>query len=148
MDNKSRPKTDYELLRKDIERQAQLLSESFPLLRDDAARVASRLDRLPSRIYLVGCGDSLNVGMATRFVWERLLERPVEALPAMTFSRYAVNTAPTDALVVALSQSGSVTRVVEAVRVAHKHKLKTLTISGRSNSPLSREPADDKYVFN
>jgi glutamine---fructose-6-phosphate transaminase (isomerizing) len=147
MNNHSTPITNFELLYQDLERQAQLIEERIPSLRSEAIRVAKELSGNPSRVYLVGCGDSLNVGMATRFVWERLLDKPVEAIPAMTFSRYAVDTAPEGSLVVALSQSGSVTRVVEAVRVARNRKLKTLAITGKRNSTLALEPADATLIF-
>src|SRR5919199_5012638 len=62
--------------------------------------------RVPSRIYLVGCGDSHYAGLATRFAFERWSGIPTEALESLEFSRYAVEAAPADALVVAVSNSG------------------------------------------
>src|SRR3981081_3424915 len=57
----------------------------------------------PSRMCLVGCGDSHYAGLATRFAFERWTGVPTEALESLEFSRYAVHSAPPDALVVAVS---------------------------------------------
>ena len=53
--------------------------------------------RVPSRVYLVGCGDSHYAGLATRFAFERWSGIPTEALESLEFSRYAVHSAPPDA---------------------------------------------------
>src|SRR5919197_2840412 len=92
-------------------------------LRGGAARALHAAARelplpLPSRIYLVGCGDSHYAGLATRFVFERWAGIPTEALESLEFSRYAVQSAPPDALVVAVSNSGRVARTVECVLAA------------------------------
>jgi len=113
-------------------------------LKETARSIAAGLPA-PSRIYLTGCGDSLNAGMATQLTWEELLSVPVEAIPAMTFARYAVDTAPRDAWVIALSQSGTVNRVVEAVRAAHKRGITTVTITARPDSPLGVEPTSARF---
>jgi glucosamine--fructose-6-phosphate aminotransferase (isomerizing) len=65
----------------------------------------------------------------------------------MTFSRYAVETAPAGSLVVAVSQSGTVRRVVEAVRAARARGLRTLVLTGHPESPLGIEPADVTMPF-
>lgn len=140
------PASDFGLLKQDVLRQADLFASDIPRIRERVqAVVKSRYDGI-ERVYLTGCGDSFNVGMATRWVWEDLLQVPVEALPAMTFSRYAVQTAPPGSLVVALSQSGNVNRVVEAIRVARKKGLKTLSITGKADSALGKEPVDGLVV--
>jgi len=141
------PGTNLELLRADIDRQPDLLANTIPTLRTDAREAASALRTPLPRIYLVGCGDSLNAGMATQLVWERLTGSPVQSIPAMTFSRFAVETAPPNSLVVAVSQSGTVRRVVEAVRAARAHGLRTLVLTGNPDSPLGIEPADVTMPF-
>ena len=75
--------TNLELLAEDIRRQPALLRSSIDGLRGRIGDLAAEIGR-PSRIYIVGCGDSLNVGMAVRFEWERLLGIPVHAIPALT----------------------------------------------------------------
>jgi fructoselysine-6-P-deglycase FrlB-like protein len=73
------------------------------------------LKRAPSRVYLVGCGDSWYCGLATRLAFESWAGVSTEASQALEFSRYGVQYAPPDALVVAISNSGRVARTVEAV---------------------------------
>ena len=141
---------DPELLRlfgEDIRRQGTIMAEQVPMLRQAAEAVVGGLPSRPERVYLIGCGDSLDGAMASRPVWERLLpDSVVEAVPAMTFSSYAVDTAPPGSLVVALSQSGKVTRVIEGVRAARTRGLATLAVTARADSPLAAEPADRLLV--
>ena len=141
---------DPELLRlfgEDIRRQGAVMAEQVPLLRQAAEAVAADLPPRPERVYLIGCGDSLDGAMASRPVWERLLpDSAVEAVPAMTFSSYAVDAAPPGSLVVALSQSGKVTRVIEGVRAARAGGMTTLAVTARTDSPLAAEPVDHLMV--
>ena len=141
---------DPELLRlfgEDIRRQGAVVAEQVPLLRQAAEAVAGDLPPRPERVYLIGCGDSLDGAMASRPVWERLLpDSVVEAVPAMTFSSYAVDSAPPGSLVVALSQSGKVTRVIEGVRAARARGMVTLAVTARADSPLAAEPVDHLMV--
>jgi glucosamine--fructose-6-phosphate aminotransferase (isomerizing) len=116
-------------------------------MRETAGAIAASVPKAPSRVYLIGCGDSLDGGMAARFVWDMLVGLPVEAVPAMTFSTSILDAAPADALVVALSQSGKVSRVVEAVRAARVRGMSTVTITASHGSPLSTEPADASWVI-
>ncbi len=93
---------------------------------------------VPSRIYLVGCGDSYYAGMATRFAFERWTGIPTEAMESLEFSRYAVTTAPADALVVAVSNSGKVTRTIEAAMFAGRRGIRSIGLTYFPDSPLAR----------
>src|SRR5437899_2819273 len=93
--------------------------------------------RVPSRIYLVGCGDSHYAGLATRFAFERWTGIPTEALESLEFSRYAIESAPADALVVAVSNSGRVVRTVECVRVARERCIASLGLTYNPTSALA-----------
>jgi glutamine---fructose-6-phosphate transaminase (isomerizing) len=94
--------------------------------------------RRPSRVYLVGCGDSHYAGLATRFAFERWSGIPTEALESLEFSRYAVESAPADALVIAVSNSGRVVRTVECARVARERGIATLGLTYNPASPLGQ----------
>src|SRR5207248_5603244 len=99
---------------------------------------ATRLPlRVPSRVYLVGCGDSHYAGLATRFAFERWSGVPTEALESLEFSRYAIHNAPSDALVVAVSNSGRVVRTVECARVAGERGISSLGLTYIPASPLA-----------
>jgi glucosamine--fructose-6-phosphate aminotransferase (isomerizing) len=137
--------TNLELLAEDMRRQPALLRSSIDGLRGRIGDLASEFAR-PSRIYIVGCGDSLNVGMTVRFEWERLLGIPVHAIAALTFSRFEAPNVPPDALVITLSQSGTVVRVVEAARASYSRGIPTITMSASGTSPLAREPASATFI--
>lgn len=137
--------TNLELLAEDMRRQPALLRSSIDGLRTPIRELADGIGR-PSRIYIVGCGDSLNIGMTVRFEWERLLGVPVHAIPALTFSRFEVANVPPDALVITLSQSGTVVRVVEAARASYLRGIDTITMSASGTSPLAQEPASATFV--
>jgi glutamine---fructose-6-phosphate transaminase (isomerizing) len=112
-------------------------------LRGGAARtlhaVAAELPlRVPSRIYLVGCGDSHYCGLATRFAFERWSGIPTEALESLEFSRYAIDSAPADALVVAVSNSGRVVRTVECAQAARERGIATLGVTYHADSRLGQ----------
>ena len=141
------PISDFELLLQDNQRQPTLFQELIHSYRRLATEIAEKLPRNPARIYLVGCGDSLNAGMAVRYTWENLLGIPVEAVPAMTFSRYAVETAPPGSLVIGLSQSGRVSRIIEALEVSKHRGFFTLALTARADSPLASEVAELIRVF-
>jgi glutamine---fructose-6-phosphate transaminase (isomerizing) len=92
---------------------------------------------VPSRIYLAGCGDSHYAGMATRFAFERWTGIPTEALESLELSRYAITTAPVDALVVAVSNSGKVSRTIEAARFAGQRGIRSIALTYFPDSPLA-----------
>jgi glucosamine--fructose-6-phosphate aminotransferase (isomerizing) len=92
---------------------------------------------VPSRVYLVGCGDSHYAGLATRFAFERWSGIPTEALESLEFSRYANQIAPADALVIAVSNSGRVVRTLECARVAGERGIASLGLTYNPDSPLA-----------
>lgn len=147
MDGQSRSTTDESTgeatscelssMQKGITGQAELVRQSIGVLSDDLNRVLPR--EQPTKIYLVGCGDSYYSGLASKYAvaaWARL---PVEAVESLEFSRYAIHFAPSDALVVAVSNSGEVSRTVECVRYARQRGLTTLGITSRHDSRLAQE---------
>ena len=136
-----------ELIAADIRRQGGTLASSLPALRATAGEIAATLQETPSRVYLIGCGDSFDGGLAARYVWERLMPVPVEAIPAMTFASSIVDIAPAGSLVVALSQSGRVSRVIEGIRIARSLGLATVAITANPTSPLAKEPAEATWVM-
>lgn len=136
-----------ELFEADIHRQSTVLADGAAALRDGAAEIARGIGRTPPRVYLVGSGDSLDGAIAARPVWESVLGIPTEAIASMSFSTSVVERAPEGSLVVVLSQSGKVSRAVEAVRVARGRGLPTVAITANGSSPLAAEPTSATWVF-
>ncbi len=135
-----------DLIDADIRRQDAVLKRAIPVLRETSDRIAGELPT-PARVFLIGCGDSYDAGIAARFVWEGLTGMPAEAVPAMTFATSVVDLAPRGSLVVALSQSGRVSRVVEGLRKARARGLSTISITANPTSALAKEPADATWVM-
>ena len=69
---------------------------------------------VPSRIYLVGCGDSWSSGLAAFPAFESYTGIPTTPCQSMLFSRYLVHSAPKESLVILISNSGKVSRTIEA----------------------------------
>lgn len=90
-----------------------------------------QLKTAPTKVYLVGCGDSWYCGMATRFAFEEWSGIPTEAMQALEFSRYAVKFAPKGSLVIAISNSGRIARTIECIVKANEKGL--TTVVGTSN---------------
>lgn len=135
-----------DLVAADLRRQPALIADSLDWRREATLQAARELGPRPSRIYLAGCGDSLDALAAVRFSWEMLVGVPVEAVPALTLSRYVLDAAPPDSLLVALSQSGTVSRVVEVARRAVANGQRVLAITGKPDSAVAHEPVTARLI--
>lgn len=93
------------------------------------------------RIIVTGCGDSYAAGLAMKPAMETLIGLPVEVLPAMHLARYSppdVFGKPGSTLVIAVSNSGAVTRVAEAVQRATHYGCLTLAVTAKPESALAK----------
>lgn len=92
------------------------------------------------RIVLTGCGDSYAAGMATKHAFEMLTGVPTEIVPAIELSRFYcekhLGIDCRNPLVIAVSNSGSVARISEAVQRARLHGCFVLGVTGNETSPL------------
>ncbi len=111
-----------------IHAQVELLTRAP---RELYAQVSDALppDRVPGFIYAAGCGDSYYAAIATRLALMRWTGLMVEPLESLEFSRYLVDFAPPDAMVIAISNSGKVARTVEAAMAARERGLMTVGLS-------------------
>jgi glucosamine--fructose-6-phosphate aminotransferase (isomerizing) len=92
----------------------------------------------PPRVYLAGCGDSHYAGLATRQAFELWSGIPTQALPALELSRYELGFAPRGAWAVCVSNSGKVTRTVEAASRARERGLVAVGVTYDANSRLAQ----------
>jgi glucosamine--fructose-6-phosphate aminotransferase (isomerizing) len=85
------------------------------------------------RIYITGSGDSYHAALGSQLAFERLTGLLIYALPSLQFSRYAVEaipaTSPGSSLVIGISVSGEVSRVVESLRRARSAGALTLALT-------------------
>lgn len=93
------------------------------------------------RIVLTGCGDSYAASLAIKHAFELLTGLPTEVVPALELARLyssrQLGFAPNNPLVIAISNSGEVARVVEAVRRSAEAGAFTLGITSNLNSPMA-----------
>lgn len=93
------------------------------------------------RIIITGCGDSLAAGMAGKYAFEYLAGIPVEVIHSLDLSRFLssdlLNMQKSSTLVIAVSNSGGVSRVAEAVDRARRFGCLTLAITGNPESALA-----------
>jgi glutamine---fructose-6-phosphate transaminase (isomerizing) len=98
------------------------------------------------RIYLIGCGDSLSAGIATRPWFESLIGVPCEALQALDYGHYLYRLTDRETALVAISSSGATPRTVEALMRARSQGALTVGISNTRESALIREADFGLYV--
>ncbi|MFL6128901.1 MAG: SIS domain-containing protein [Mycobacteriales bacterium] len=102
----------------------------------------------PSRVYLVGDGDSLHAGNAAELAFQRS-GVACQPQPALRFAEYGAAALHLDGpgrpLVVGTSASGRTERVLRALRAAAGAGATTLAVTGAGGSPLSA--AADRTVL-
>jgi glutamine---fructose-6-phosphate transaminase (isomerizing) len=129
----------WENMQRGIEAQVAWLRTGTAALHERARSVLGR--DVPPRVYLVGCGDSHYCGLATRLAFERWSGVATEALESLEFSRYVVDHAPEGAWVVCVSNSGRVTRTVEAAVFARRRGLVPVALTFDAASRLAASAA-------
>jgi glucosamine--fructose-6-phosphate aminotransferase (isomerizing) len=113
------------------------------LARNDEAldRIADRLLDGPTRLVLVGAGDSLAVMIAARSALEDMLGVPCEPVQSLEYAYYRGALTDASTAVVALSSSGETTRTVEALLVAQRQGAYTVALTNTPGSTLETEAA-------
>jgi len=92
-------------------------------------------------IYTAGCGDSFYAGLACEMAFARFCRLPVKALSAMQFARYEADRLPQHAVLFGISNSGQVSRSIEAVGLARAAGVDTIAVTGNGASGIAREAA-------
>ncbi len=99
-----------------------------------------------SRIYLIGCGSAYHVGMAARYVIEKMSRIPCEVELASEF-RYRDPILEEKALVVIISQSGETADSLAALRLCKERGVRTLAIVNVVGSSIAREADSVMYTW-
>ncbi len=94
------------------------------------------------KIVITGCGDSYLAGLAAKPAFESIAKMDVEVHRCVEFSRFfgskALGYSPNTPLVIGISISGSVSRVVEALTRADKHGANTIAITNNPESAVAK----------
>jgi glutamine---fructose-6-phosphate transaminase (isomerizing) len=92
------------------------------------------------KIYLVGHGSSLYNGQVGEYIVEHIAGIPSKAIPAFAFSAYIENRQlDSQTLVVGISTTGETQSVYEALERARQAGSRTLAITARQDSAITRQ---------
>ncbi|MCQ2413018.1 MAG: SIS domain-containing protein [Sphaerochaetaceae bacterium] len=126
-----------------VESLPELIKAQYEDLEPKARKVLDTPDIFSiRRIILTGCGDSYAAAVSLRYAFQELTGIPTDVVPAIELSRNypreLIGKRPCTPLVIAMSNSGSVVRVAEAMEAMKKHGALTLAITGKRESPLGK----------
>lgn len=98
------------------------------------------------RIIITGCGDSYLAGIAMKPMMEEMTGLDIEICRAVDFSRYypenRLGQRPNDPLVILISVSGNISRLIEAAKRAKKLGANTLAVTDSEETALAKECND------
>src|SRR6202161_3084869 len=98
-------------------------------------------DRDPGTLehgFMIGCGDSYCAAIAARQFMAKATGRHVEPVESMEFSRYLVEDLPKNSFVFGVSNSGTVSRTIEGVRLARERGAWTFAVTVHAGSKLAQ----------
>ncbi|MBB4053932.1 glucosamine 6-phosphate synthetase-like amidotransferase/phosphosugar isomerase protein [Devosia subaequoris] len=98
-------------------------------------------DRDPGSLqhgFMIGCGDSYCAAIAVRQFMMKATGRLVEAVEALEFSRYLVEDLPANSFVFGVSNSGTVSRTIEGVRLARAKGAWTFAVTVSAENKLAQ----------
>ena len=98
------------------------------------------------RLYIIGCGSAYHVGVAARYVFEKLARLPVEVEVASEF-RYRDPVLEPGALAVIISQSGETADSLAALRECKARGVRTVGIVNVVGSSIAREADATLYTW-
>lgn len=129
-----------------------LLDEVYPDVEPQVRYVMTTPELFSvKKVVLTSCGDGYAACLAAKRAFERFLQIPIEVVEPLALSRYYqmkwVGESPCDPLVIAVSNSGMATRVVEAVTRMRAHNAMTIAVTGNPESPLAKA-AEKRIVPN
>ncbi len=87
--------------------------------------------------FIIGCGDSYCAAMAARQYMTKAIGHPVEPVEALEFSRYLVEDLPENSFVFGVSNSGTVSRTIEGIRLARERGAWTFAVTVNETNKLA-----------
>lgn len=100
--------------------------------------ISSELAKSTAKVIMTGCGDSHYAGVAARLAFDLHSGVPTEPMESLEFSRYGADFAPSNSLVLGISNSGSVSRTIETLVRSKARGLSAVAITGSADSPLAK----------
>ena len=137
---------------KEIMEQPKALRDTlFPRIRDgrvvlDDLTITREYLQGLDRLYIIACGSAYHVGMAAKYILEKLLRRPVEVTLASEF-RYCDPIVTEQTLALVISQSGETIDTLAAMREARRLGARILSVVNVVGSTIARESDDVIYTW-
>ena len=88
--------------------------------------------------FMIGCGDSYCAALAARLYMSKATGRFVEPVEALEFSRYLVDDLPPDSFVFGVSNSGTVSRTIEGIRLSRDRGAWTFAVTVSADNKLAK----------
>lgn len=88
--------------------------------------------------FMIGCGDSYFASLAVRQFMTKATGRNVEPVEALEFSRYLVEDLPANSFVFGVSNSGTVSRTIEGIRLARAKGAWTFAVTVNADNKLAK----------
>jgi glucosamine--fructose-6-phosphate aminotransferase (isomerizing) len=133
------PDSDHAVMLREIALQAELVRRSASgIVAGTRSALAHQAGRGVASGVIIGCGDSFCAGLAARSYAMARSGCWIEPLEALEFSRYLIDHLPPQSAVVGVSNSGTVARTVEGVRLARDAGAWTFAVTVGSANDLAR----------
>ncbi len=124
---------------REIALQSEFVSASIDgMLTEMRKAIASRDPGTLEHCFMIGCGDSYCAALAARQFMMQTTGRFAEAVEALEFSRYLVENLPANSSVFGVSNSGTVSRTIEGVRLAREKGAWTFAVTVSADNKLAQ----------
>lgn len=112
---------------------------------DDVHLTREMLEKF-NRINIVACGSAYHVGVIAKYIIEKMLRIPVEAVVASEY-RYSDPIVDENSLVIIISQSGETADTLEALKLSKKRGATILSIVNVVGSSIANESQNVLYTW-
>lgn len=142
---------DHFMLKEIMEQPKAIRDTILPRIKDDKiifneiSYSKEELEKV-SKICILACGSAYHVGYVAKYIFEKLLRKPVEIEVASEF-RYMEPIIDEDVLVIAISQSGETADTLAALREAKKLGAKVLSIVNVVGSSIANDSDNVIYTW-
>jgi glucosamine--fructose-6-phosphate aminotransferase (isomerizing) len=137
---------------KEIEEQPKALRETLSprikdgkIVLDDVSLTKEDIKNI-NKIFIIACGSAYHVGVAAKYVIEKMCRIPVEAQIASEF-RYCDPIVNKNDLIIVISQSGETADTLEALKVAKSRGARVLSIVNVVGSAIANASDDVIYTW-
>jgi len=125
---------------REIFEEPEALRRTIKLEQDRTRRIASKVKSENYEIiYITGSGTSYHAGLASQYALSNLTGLTAIALPASEFHRWIPPKISRKTLLIAISQSGESSDVLEAAEIASQRGISLLAVTNTLDSTLARK---------